>query len=56
MTDTIDHEAFDSGAVPEDLPPDVPLLRVEHLVKEFPILVKADVQGSAEAIVQAGDD
>jgi len=37
MTDTIDHEAFDSGAVPDDLPPDAPLLRVQHLVKEFPI-------------------
>jgi oligopeptide/dipeptide ABC transporter ATP-binding protein len=37
MTDTIDQHAFDSGAVPDDLPANAPLLRVEHLVKEFPI-------------------
>jgi oligopeptide/dipeptide ABC transporter ATP-binding protein len=37
MTDTIDEQALDSGAVPDDLPANAPLLRVEHLVKEFPI-------------------
>ena len=37
MTDIIDEQVFDSGAVPEGLPPSAPLLRVENLVKEFPI-------------------
>ena len=37
MTDTLDQHAFDSGAVPDHLPATAPLLRVEHLVKEFPI-------------------
>ena len=37
MIDTLDESAFDSGAIPDDLPDSAPLLRVEHLVKEFPI-------------------
>jgi oligopeptide/dipeptide ABC transporter ATP-binding protein len=37
VTETIDEHALDSGAVPDDLPDDAPLLRVEQLVKEFPI-------------------
>ncbi|MGA1075070.1 MAG: ABC transporter ATP-binding protein [Ilumatobacteraceae bacterium] len=37
MNELVDDPAFDSGAVPEHMPADAPLLRVEHLVKEFPI-------------------
>jgi oligopeptide/dipeptide ABC transporter ATP-binding protein len=36
MTDTVD-SAFDSGAIKGDLDADTPLLRIEELVKEFPI-------------------
>ncbi len=38
MTDmAVDNEAFDSGAVPDDLAASAPLLQVKNLVKEFPI-------------------